>query len=65
MENVKITGTGSCPGCQEAVSFIKHRLEKKENITLVLVFIRGKIHYHAPISTVQFEKMNREFNLLT
>lgn len=64
MKTLEIPVIQSCKACIEAAELVNSKVKNGEHITLVLVNVHGAYHCHAPISTVQFEKMNRQYILL-
>jgi hypothetical protein len=55
----------SCRACKEVAEHLKKRVENKDNFLLAVSFESGVLHVHAPVSNVQFEHLNKQFNFLT
>jgi hypothetical protein len=65
MDAIEITThSDGCPACNEALKFLLEKTSKRESVIIVIEFENGKPHFHAPVSTVQFEKINHKCHLL-
>jgi hypothetical protein len=54
----------NCRACKESIEFIKERIKNDEHFMFAVTYESGTIHYHALISPVQVEKLNKEFQIL-
>jgi hypothetical protein len=63
--SIKVPGnTTGCRACKEAMEYIKAKTQAKESFVIVVSFESGVTHYNTPISKVQFDKLNNQFQIL-